>query len=95
MRILKDNNYSFTRSQKSAILEVGVNNPSTEEVTMLATISGGEGGLSGDSELVIASAGKGVYQLKYSPVAVGRTRGCLIFQNPQVGTSGDLYAIAN
>ena len=70
--------------QKSAILEVGVNNPSTEEVVMQATIEGGEGGLSGDSTLVIAPAAKGFYHLKYSPVAVGRTRGSLIFQNPEV-----------
>ncbi|KAL3884217.1 hypothetical protein ACJMK2_030436, partial [Sinanodonta woodiana] len=69
--------------QKKSILEVIVRNPTTETITLEATIQGQH--LSGNPSITLPPGSKDIYTLTYAPAIIGTIKGSLIFYHESVG----------
>ena len=63
----------FCLVQKKAVLEIGVNNPLNEEITLETEIVGQS--LSGHPGITLPARAKGIYELDYFPAIVGTSEG--------------------
>ncbi|KAK7478911.1 hypothetical protein BaRGS_00029892 [Batillaria attramentaria] len=69
--------------QKKALLEVVVRNPTVQDITLTASITGRN--LSGPDSISLAAGEKDVYTLVYAPAIIGKGKGSLVFFNELVG----------
>ncbi|XP_074645875.1 cilia and flagella-associated protein 47-like isoform X2 [Tubulanus polymorphus] len=69
--------------QKKAILAVGVNNPSDEEINLEAKIDGRD--LKGSNSIHLLPKTRGTYELTFSPTIIGKTVGNLTFFHELTG----------
>ena len=65
--------FKFCLVQKKAVLEIGVNNPLNEEITLETEIVGHS--LSGHPGITLPARAKGIYELDYFPAIVGTSEG--------------------
>ncbi|XP_055888207.1 cilia and flagella-associated protein 47-like isoform X1 [Biomphalaria glabrata] len=69
--------------QKKTVMEVIVRNPTPQELTLAATITGYD--LSGPPSITLQPGAKDVYALTFAPAMVQETKGSLLFYNETVG----------
>ena len=61
--------------QKKAVLEINLNNPTDEEMTLEVDTLPRNAGLSGPETITLPPKKKGLYQLDYAPAVIGETKG--------------------
>ncbi|XP_076467202.1 cilia and flagella-associated protein 47-like [Babylonia areolata] len=69
--------------QKKMLIEVIVRNPTPEDITLKATVTGRD--LSGPSSISLGAGEKDVYTLTFAPAIIGKTKGSLVFNSELVG----------
>ena len=61
--------------QKKAVLEIGLNNPVNEPMTLDVQVKPNNIGLSGSGTVTLPPSGRGMYELCYAPAVVGQSSG--------------------
>nr|XP_039264663.1 cilia- and flagella-associated protein 47-like isoform X2 [Styela clava] len=82
-------------AQKSSVLEIPINNPTTDPITFNVSYNGQD--LSGDKSLKIQPRIPATYRLTYSPQVVGEGSGSVVFQSDLTGEFWyelDLHAVS-
>ena len=57
------------------MLEIGLNNPAEDAITLDVIVKPNNVGLKGDNSVVLPAKGRGVYHLSYAPAIVGDSEG--------------------